>query len=557
MRIVLPKPSRQWKFDRLFTVELNDFDVERLLPTLFYLIITRGRARGARRNDPKNFDEFLDRLVKHDRLNGFDEPLTRRTMERWLRAAIVKMGRTGRGKKGEQIEFPLPWTLLTYKSGLPTEISRQRKVHVFLYQLLTATLGETHGGSGEAELEQLIKRSFGRGAAIGAAPMYNGQYDGETELDVHTLLSMLYLDGFELSGVGKKETTDVNDPALPKFAHSMGKDILRFILAYEDRMPVLGLTRGLITLINVELFVYTLKLFYATNSLVTAHELPLAMTAEASTSPPEVYVDFTRDRGSVSDELSRACVDRDLEELRVFFDSSLLLRTIDRFLDFIPDLRKRLSGLSTPEYLLELDRLRGQSDVLARAQAEVESIRHETVNACQNDTERAAAEEYFAAEIQGDDALAVALKLLSDAGKKNYVRNTTQWFWSVGGLRKNYGLLSGNITGRRNWRYSPSDDLLSTLVRLAMVEDPGGDLKHVTTRSTLPLSNFLEFLETRFGFVVARPPDFLDSVTSRTAATRNLEALKRRLRQMGFFRDLSDDFNAQYLYMETVQETTR
>lgn len=556
MRIVLPKPSRQWKFDRLFTVELNDFDVERLLPTLFYLIITRGRERGARRNDPKDFDGFLDRLLSHDRLKGFDGEESRRTMERWIRSAIVRMGRTGRGKKGEQIEFPLPWTLLTYKSGLPTEISRQRKVHVFLYQLLTAALAEAHGGSGEPQLEQLVKRAFGRGAAIGAPPKYDGKYDGATELDVHTLLSMLYLDGFELSGVGKKATADSSDPALPHFAQSMAKDLLRFILAYEDRTPVLGLTRGLVTLINCELFVYTLKLFYSINSLVSTHELPPAMRVDSPTSPPEVYIDFTRERGSVSDELARACVDRDLEELRLFFESSLRLRTIHRFLEFIPELQSKLSGLSTPEYLLELNKLRNHSGILARAQAELEGIRHESLEACQNDTERAATEEYFTKEIQGDDALAVSLKLLSEAGKKNNVRNTTQWFWSVGGLRKNYGLLSGNITGRRNWRYAPSDDLLATLVRLAMVEDPGGNLKHITTRSTLPLADFLEFLERRFGFIVARPPSFLDDVTSRAAATRNLEALKRRLRQMGFFRDLSDDFNAQYLHMEKVEEAT-
>ncbi len=554
MRIVLPKPSRQWKFDRLFIVELNDFDVERLLPTLFYLIITRGRERGARRNDPKDFDAFLDRLLRHGRLKGFDQPETRRTMERWLRAAIVRMGRTGRGKKGEQIEFPLPWTLLTYKSGLPTEISRQRKVHVFVYQLLTEAMGEAYGGSGEAQLEQLIKRAFGRGASIGAPPKYDGQYDGKTELDVHILLSMLYLDGFELSGVGKKATAEVSDPALPSLAKSMARDLLRFIIAYERRMPVLGLTRGLVTLLNLELFTYTLKMFYAVNSLVSTHALPLAMSDGTPMSPPEVYVDFTRERGSVSDELARACVDRDLEELRLFFESSLLLRTIHRFLEFIPELQSQLKGLSTPEYLRRLDSLRMHPGVLARAQAELEGIRHETLDACQNDTERKVAEEYFAKEIQGGDAFTVALKLLAEAGKKNNVRNTTQWFWSVGGLRKDYGLLAGNTTGRRNWRYAPSDDLLATLVRLAMIEDPGGDLKHITTRSTLPLSDFLEFLERKFGFIVARPPAFLDDVTARTAATRNLEALKRRLRQMGFFRDLSDDFNAQYLHMQMAEE---
>ena len=101
-----------------------------------------------------------------------------------------------------------------------------------------------------------------------------------------------------------------------------------------------------------------------------------------------------------------------------------------------------------------------------------------------------------------------------------------------------------------------SDDLLATLVLLAMIEDPSGDLHHVTPRATLRLAEFLEFLEKRFGIIIARPPSFLDSVTARSAAAENFESLKRRLRQMGFFQALSDDFTAQKLQMPEVREVT-
>ena len=45
MMFKIPKPLRRTKFDKLFSIELNDFDVERLLPTLFNLVVTRGRNR--------------------------------------------------------------------------------------------------------------------------------------------------------------------------------------------------------------------------------------------------------------------------------------------------------------------------------------------------------------------------------------------------------------------------------------------------------------------------------------------------------------------------------
>jgi hypothetical protein len=92
-----------------------------------------------------------------------------------------------------------------------------------------------------------------------------------------------------------------------------------------------------------------------------------------------------------------------------------------------------------------------------------------------------------------------------------------------------------------------SDDLLAVLVQLAFVEDPSGTLSNVTLRPQIRLRDFLTFLESRFDVIVDRPPGFLDTASSRAAAFENLEALKRRLREMGYFRELSDDFTAQYL----------
>ena len=46
MRILLPKASKGIKFDLLFTIDMNDFDVEMLLPGLFHLVRTKGRRVG-------------------------------------------------------------------------------------------------------------------------------------------------------------------------------------------------------------------------------------------------------------------------------------------------------------------------------------------------------------------------------------------------------------------------------------------------------------------------------------------------------------------------------
>lgn len=559
MKIALPKEIRGYHFPRIFTVEMNDFDIERLLPSLFYLVITSGHGRGGRQNKPTEFAAYLDTLANHPRIDGFDSPALKRTLNRWIRTAVVQMGRLGRGRQAEQIEYALPNTILTYKTGFPSEIRRQRNVHVFLYQLLCGLPLGRSPAEIRNRLNSLFRSAFGRGVSIGPAPDFNGTYDGSQPIDLHTLLSICYLDGFKPTPTSKREVIDSPDPALPVAAHVVSSDIVHYLLAYKDRLPVPALTRGLMALLNFDLFTYTTKLIHAINSLVKGGSTPPAMQADCQTlSPPELYVDFTRERGSVSDELARACVDRDLEEFRGFYESSMLLRTIHRFAEFLPRIKDRLANLRTPEYLATLSGLREDQDIKAQARAEIARIKTHSLDACgDNDTEKSLVEETFKSLSIHTGEVESVVGLLADAQRKKAVESLVMWYWSTGGLRKTYGLLSGNITGRRNWRYAMSDDLLTTLVQVAMVEDPTNDLASVTVRPTIRLSEFVDFLERRYGVIVNRPPAFLDDASSRAAASMNFESLKRRLRQMGFFQALSDDFNAQYLQAPDLQEVTR
>ena len=165
--------------------------------------------------------------------------------------------------------------------------------------------------------------------------------------------------------------------------------MLRYLLAYQGRLPTLELTRGLMALINLELLVYTLELQLATNELVGTEELPGAMRTEGDVGPrPHLYVDFTRQRGGISDDLARACVDHHLEELRRFLTSSMRLRTIDRFVSTMPQITSWLSAHPTPVQLKFLTELSSDPAVQARAQMEVEQIRHESGASAHGETER-------------------------------------------------------------------------------------------------------------------------------------------------------------------------
>ncbi|HID24776.1 MAG TPA: hypothetical protein EYP14_20580, partial [Planctomycetaceae bacterium] len=205
VKLVLPKASKGWHFARLFTVEMNDFDVERLLPSLFYLVVTRARKRGPKQNDPTDFEKYLSALVSHERVIGFDDAAGRRLMDRWLRAAAIQTSHKGRRREEEQIDYLLPLTLLCYKTGFPTEIRRQRNVHVFLYVLLRDELGSGDALQGANRLFQLFRKVFGAHLREPFPPTYDSGYDGSSGIDIHSLLSLCYLDGFQASTPGKPE----------------------------------------------------------------------------------------------------------------------------------------------------------------------------------------------------------------------------------------------------------------------------------------------------------------------------------------------------------------
>ena len=147
-------------------------------------------------------------------------------------------------------------------------------------------------------------------------------------------------------------------------------------------------------------------------------------------------------------------------------------------------------------------------------------------------------------EIRNSDSPAIdKLAILLD--EVLFVKNLqkqVQWFWSTGGILKPYGLIRGTRNVRTSWRYAPTDDLLESLLLVSFTADGSA-----RPRPQLPIANLLDIMRNRFGILIDRPPAAFDNADTRAAAAANLEAFKRRLRLLGCFDSLSDDFSAQYV----------
>jgi hypothetical protein len=539
----LPKEMRGFGFPRLFEVDLNDFDIERILSDVFYLVVSHGRQRGRTPNDPKTIARYRDVLAAHPDLIGFSNDSGKRLLDGWLRAAVIRTASATRGRTGEQIDYLRPLTIAVYKAGFP-DSSRQRNVPGFLHGAMLDAVESTDGRPATERLKRMFLAALGRGILVGDAPTFAPAYDDGTNLDIHVLLGLAYLDGFEpVLASGRKPRAE-HSSALPDQARAIGRRLLCYLESYGATLPTTALARGFLALANLELFVYSSKLFAATVELNRTGALPAAM-GNISPSPPDIYCDFTAVRGGTSDELARACVERDLEALGAFSEASIRLRTIERYARRSPALAEELDALGpdTPDYLMAITRMADHERVQQWAEFEFERIKEETVSALGEDIQASVASQFEATRRASEDSLVPTVALIAAAQRRNHVLHLTAWFHNAGGLRSSYGLLAGKLRGKRTWRYVISDDLLATLVLLAHA-----DPSNVSREGRgLPLPDFLSYLERSYGVIVDRPPRFLDGTAARAGARENLASLKRKLRQMNFFSELSDDFSAQYL----------
>jgi len=551
MKVKLPKDLSGVKFPEAFVIEMNNFDIDLFLPSLFYTILSQGRGKARRANDPTNIKGYIESLSTHPALQGFDDPTGKKVLERLVRTTLIMTGGVGRASKGEQITAIVPYTLLSHKAGFPVATSRLRGADTFIYQALRDKMHRA-----DDRLQEAIMEIFGRGVIIGKMPDLGGGYDGKEELDTLTRLSIAFLDGFHPTRVGLSREKSV-EPACPALANELATDILRFLFEYYKRMSIQAFTYHLLALINFELFNYTLKLVYALNELVRNPEtLPSAMSEVLQFSPPQLYLDFTNNARSYSHEMAKACVRRDVEAYQQYLPSILRLRLLNRYVEQLsrnPQRRVKIQDIldgvtSGPLYLQRLLQLPGnpslEAFIEAQAGMDEEHIREqnelqdEDVNAQENEENLVWLDEIADT---AETSLERVVNLLVEGQRDNAITHFISWYYGVGGMKKPHGVLHGNIS-RQSWRYAPSNDLLAVLVQVAAARISQQGVRPIR------LQEFLAFLEERYGILIDRPPDTYKGAEYRAAARDNLRAMLDRLRQMGIFRDLSDDFTAQRLH---------
>lgn len=114
------------------------------------------------------------------------------------------------------------------------------------------------------------------------------------------------------------------------------------------------------------------------------------------------------------------------------------------------------------------------------------------------------------------------------------------------GIDQERGFMAGK--GRVKRRFVLGNELLEVLIQLAVIRQRASDGRFETR--AIPIREFVDWLARRYGLLVdtlSVAGGGTESEFVNQALTKNYEALKIRLRQLGFFTDLADASNSQVI----------
>jgi len=532
MTVTIPKTLRSVEFTELTLVELNDVDVDRLLAHLWELIVKQGRMANAPR-DADDYDHYRHALAADPRLEGFDSEQGAKVLDGWLRSSVVRIGAKGRGHRETQMEYIQPLTIASYRAGLPKQ-RRHRHVHMLTYYALMAELKRRGAEKPGLRLREELEAAIGAGVSIGASGKWIPTYDGQHDIDINALLSLYFLEQFPPQPVRPTANYEFRSSAVPAATQGMATDLLDYLTCYGSQRSASAFVDGFAALLSLRLFQLPLRIARAARHVINSGAKSPDMLDGANHNPLELYCDFTGVHGSASDQLARQCAQRDLEVMSGFLRDRLLLLSLRNAMSALDRRGEEIRALPMADSLVAMIALREDPYVTAHA-----SIRLDEIEAVNSDEDLE-----FVKEVRRSDMPAVEKlsTLLAEGLFATSLKSQVQWFWSTGGINKPYGLIRGTRNVRTSWRYAPTDDLLEALLLVSFTEKDGNG-----TRPHMPIADLLRDLRDHFGILVDQPPAAFDSVDTRAAAAANLEAFKRRLRLLGCFDSLSDDFSAQYV----------
>ena len=535
------KDGREFRDFKVSYLEFKQLEMDRVLTSLFPRLIFGGRAgRVLGKKGSWTIDDFLRECLSQPQwFDGFDACAG--AARRWIETDLIDV--VNRGRASQKVAAPRPLHGNAYKFR-NSEEGRDYGGSEQVYCMLA----HARGGRGLAALDALRGFFFPppeQGWGADARPAAAG--DPGLHPDVETQAILHWRGGAE-----DRQGAGVSPSNVPPMcvgqADLMADDILR-LMAYAPHVSRPALIDRLKTLLAFHLSLYHLKLLAMLPKMVgqgfcdETCRKPLCPVDPGGAEPLAgcpyrlgLVVDMGGDGKSHMGRMASASAERFYRRITPFVQALFAFKKLDEMAEEYERVKNRLpkpdadsSALDGPLFLLKPRFGQYREDYfqnrLMQARPD-ENIDPQTQKA----------------EALGSNAFESFIEfIMEDSG--NYQRvYVPQAFDSIMLKNKENGMLAQPHKGKR--RFVLGNKLLETLILLALLRERDGRFESREIR----IEQLLDFMRLRYGIFIDRlPPGEAQraSVLDRQALRLNLEAFKLRLRETGFYGELSDAYVTQ------------
>ena len=532
--------DREFRLGKLSYIDFKPLNMDRVLTMLFPRLRFEGYGtrRPPRRNELTTNDFVEEYTRDPSAFVGFDQHPD--IVARWIETDLMDV--VNRGKPNQALAAPRPLHGNTYKfrnARHARDYGAAEQLYWMLYH--------ARGGRGQAARDGL-RRFFFPGVDL-----HTDHYDASATVDVETQ-ALLHFDRQVTVDVRDSTDPDRFPPLCVGQADLLADDTLR-LLAYEPYMPRSVLVEYLKTLFAFHLGLYFLRTMKLLPALVRRRSAdPICAPSSCPVTPDQmdthgccpyrvfVLADLGNDPDSPMADLARHSADVHYRRIPRYVHSHYLVRKLDEFATYLVRKLGRAAAPAGGNFGVD-DLLRLLEPLYAGEREGYFKMRlagliEDTGGTLgdENDPEIRRVIEMGLSDLE---LFVEVLMALRGAYHRRYI---TEFLDSVF-KRRDAGMMHQPARGAR--RFVLSSHLLEVLLQISVLESSGSGC---ATRELL-VDELLTFLCERYGIYVDRLPPGDGFGTPRindlAALRMNRKDFENRLREIGFFRDLSDAFVTQ------------
>lgn len=529
--MALDRKQKAFRYFPIMPIDANNINFEQAVVRLLVLLHTKGKLIAKTSKDTL-YPESLVEIIKENRnhFDGITDPIRERLIKNWISSDFATTVIEGKGRQGRpRISNLKPLHLSTIKLLDPRIRSQDRDISILLYNVFKGTAVASDSDYLMAYLLEGTKRE-GQFNLVADDSKFN-------DLDIETQFLLRLLDNFKVD----LPSTNANLVADHKFLCEAHQKQFLFdtmkLLVYKSSVPRRELFNYISVLFNFQTALFSIKTYNQINSLVHKQKLKCStcVTIKGENDfnklckcdfQPKIFVDFTLGQDRLCDSLSKKNLEIDYNEMYKYFRSHYKLVKLAEFAKTQGNLNPTLEQLSSylensnleGYFLFKLSEIANDEDL--KDDPDVQAILQMNIPSI---------DKYI--EILCNDK----------SNWKNLVARHKKMMNGLCNMNREDGFLQGGRGKQR--KYVMGNLLLEVLVQLAVVNADSHGFK----TQPITIVSFVEWLKNRYGIFINEWPAGSDSPETAKALNNNFNALKERLRQLGFYTDLSDASNSQVI----------